>query len=208
MPMDYNMEQGGDSAEPQEPTQDHLGGQNPTSSSAELMSPSPDLMDSRLEIIDFGRRISEQGPSADDASAAPQGNDRSKSQEVDEEEPQWESAIVDSSELSDDLDVLSISGSPGVNSGADLEQIIDAESPTAGADGDDCLAIDDSMDTVYPQPYSDSDVTVREQTYVVADQFLDVDVADEELDELLDADDIECADDEIDPNLQNFLKGF
>ena len=202
VPMDYSMEQGGDSAEPHEPTQDNLGGQHAASGSAEFMSPGPDLMDSRLEIIDFGRRISEESPSADDASAAPQSNDTNKSAKADDEEPQWESAIIDSSEFSDDLDVLSISENSGVNNEGNREHIMDAESPTAAAAADDCLAIDDSIETVYPQPYSDSNVTVHEQTYVVADEFLDVDVADDVLDELFNADDIECADVEVDEILE------
>jgi predicted component of type VI protein secretion system len=195
VPMDYNMEQAGDSAEPHEPTHDNLVEAISNARIGELDSSGSDLMDSRLEIIDFGRRLSGEGLNSDENGAASQGDACQKSETTADSEPTWESAIIDSSESPDDLDLLGISAAPIADCCGDRPQMHDSESPIPG---DDCLAIDDSIDTVYPQPSSDSNATACEQTYVVADDFLDVDVADDVPYEIPDADDMECADAEID----------
>ena len=205
VPMDYNMEQGGDSAEPHEATADHLGGPSLAAGLAELISPVRDLMDSRLEIIDFGRRLSEESLRSDASYAVPQGDIGHKSEKADDEEPQWESTIVDSSDSSDDLDLLRIAHGSDVESGCDREQTSDVES----LNGDDAgLLIDDSVDTIFPQPSAAA--VLSEQTYVVADDFLDVEMVDElnSPDEKGAADSVQNADDEIDPDLQSFLKRF
>lgn len=147
IPMDYNLEQGGDSAEPHDPTAGDLGKPFSASGLAELISPASDLMDSRLEIIDFGRRLSEERLTADRSGAAPQGDVFHNSENVEDEEPQWKSGIVDSSESPEHRDVFSI---------ADDDVIDELVNP------DDEIA----------------------------------------------ADPVQSADDEIDPNLRSFLKGF
>ncbi|MEJ7590256.1 MAG: FHA domain-containing protein [Planctomycetaceae bacterium] len=228
VPMDYNMEQGGESAEPQEATANSLGGQLLATGLSELNSPTPDPMDSRLEIIDFGRRLAEESLSAHKSSAVTHSDVVGKSEKADEEEPQWESATVDSSDSPDDLDLLSIANDSEVESSRDREQTSEAEAP-----------IDDSVDTIFPQPSADA--AVPAQTYVVADDLMDVEVIHEILevaDEVLEedeesqwfaddkedvadvmeeldipddevaADTVKSADDEIDPDLQSFLKGF
>lgn len=226
VPMDYNMEQGGDSAEPHEPTQDNLGDSFSAAGIGELNSTGLDPMDSRLEIIDFGRRISEESLSSEETCAASQRDTARKPESKDDSEPKWESAIVDSSESPDDLDVLSISDSEVAINSDDRQRMPNANAPIAGAVADDCSSIDDSIDTVIPQPRCETDVTIREETYVVADEFLDVNVADDiefadvevargveadEISEEVPEDNAEnqwFADDDIDPGLRNFLKGF
>jgi pSer/pThr/pTyr-binding forkhead associated (FHA) protein len=216
VPMDYNMEQAGDSAEPHEATQDNLGDSFSSAGIEEHDFPGRDVMDSRLEIIDFGRRISDERVTAEETCAASQGEACGESKTTDDSEPRWESAIIDSSESPDDLDVLSMSDSPGANNRGDCQEISHADGVV-----DDCLAIDDSIDTVIPQPCSETDVTIREETFVQADEFLDVDVADDleiadadVADDAVDPTDeasaerVQSADDEIDPDLRNFLKGF
>ncbi len=205
VPMDYNMEQGGDSAEPDEATADNLGGPFLAAGLAELNSPVPDLMDSRLEIIDFGRRLSEESLRSDASYAVPQGDIGHKSEKADDEEPHWESTIVDSS---DDLNVFSIADGPDVEIGCDRQQRYEAEA----RDGDDTedagLSEDDSLDTIFPQPFAAA--VVSGQAYVVADDFLDVEMVDElnSPDKEGAADLAQSADDDIDPDLQKFLKGF
>ena len=124
-----------------------------------------------------------------------------KAEKVDDEEPQWESAIVDSSNSPDDLDVLSISDGSDVERGRDREQMSNAATLHGEGAG---LSIDDSADTIFPQPFAEA--VVSGETYVVADDFLDVEV----IDEILEVADnpVQSADDEIDPGLQSFLKGF
>ena len=201
VPMDYNMEQGGESAEPHEATAENLRGQRPAASFPELISPAPDLMDSRLEIIDFGRRLSEESLRADESCAVPQSDAVGNSEKVDEEEPQWESAIVDSSNSPDDLDVLSISDGSDVESNSDLVQTSNATT----LHGEDAgLSIDDSADTIFPQPFKD--VVISGEKNVAADDFLNVEVIDEIIEVAIDAE--QSADDEMDPGLQRFLKGF
>jgi len=201
VPMDYNMERGGESAEPHEATAENLSGQLLAGGLPELISPTHDPMDSRLEIIDFGRRLSEESLRADDNYAVQPGDVVGKSEKVDDEEPQWESAIVDSSNSPDDLDVLSISDGSDVERGRDPEQTSNA----ATLHGEDAgLWIDDSADTIFPQPFADA--VVSGETYVVADDFLDVDVIDEIFEVADNA--VQSADDEIDPGLQRFLKGL
>ena len=203
IPMDYNMEQGGDSAEPHEPTADVLGNPFLASGLAELTSPAPDLMDSRLEIIDFGRRLSEESLSADRSGAVPQCDVFRNSESVEDEEPQWESAIVDSSESPEHQDVFRIADGSGVNGSCDREQTSDSAASMGAAAGDARLSIDASEETIFPQPFADA--VVFGQTDVVADDFLDVEVIDEILEV---ADPVQSADDEIDPDLRSFLKGF
>ena len=201
VPMDYNMEQGGESAEPHEATAENVGHQLQAAGLPELNLPVPDPMDSRLEIIDFGRRLSEESLRADDNYAVQPGDVVGKSEKVDDEEPQWESAIVDSSNSPDDLDVLSISDGSDVERGRDREQTSNA----ATLHGEDAgLWIDYSADTIFPQPFADA--VVSGETYVVADDFLDVEVIDEIIEVAVDP--VQNDDDEIDPGLQLFLKGF
>lgn len=177
IPMDYHMEQGGDSAEPHEPTEDNLGHPFLATGLAGLISPAPDLMDSRLEIIDFGRRLSEESLSADRTGAVPQGDGFRNSQSDEDEEPQWESAIVDSSDSPEHRDVFSIADGSGVNSSCDREQTSDSAASMGAAAGDAWLSIDASEDTIFPQPFADA--AVFGPTDVVADDFLDVEVIDE-----------------------------
>ena len=244
VPMDYNMEQGGESAEPHEATADNLGGQLLAAGLSELLAPAADPMDSRLEIIDFGRRLSEESLSAGKSSPVPQGDMFGKSDKVDDEEPQWESAIVDSSNSPDDLDLLCIADGSEVESSCDPDQTSNAEALIGNEAGDAGPPIDDSVDTVFPLPIAEA--MVSGQTYTVADDLLDVDLLDvdvideilevadevleedeeslwfaddkedseEVIDELVSPDDevaadpVKSDDDEIDPDLQSFLKGF
>jgi hypothetical protein len=177
VPMDYNMEQGGDSAEPHEATADNLGGTILAAGLAELVSPVPDLMDSRLEIIDFGRRLSEESLRGDKSHAVPQGDIGGKSEKDDDEEPQWESEIIDSLDSSDDLNVLNIAAGSDLKIGCDRQQMSDAEARNNDGAKEAGLSRDDSADTIFPQPFSDA--VVSGQTYVVTDDFLEVEVIDE-----------------------------
>lgn len=137
-PMDYNMEQGGDSAEPHESTAELLDQPHVNAGFAESISPAPDPMDSRLEIIDFGRRLSKESVSGDESGAALHDDVVGKSETVNDDEPQWESAIIDSSDSPDDLDILSIADGSDVESGSVRELMSDTEVPT-GYDEDDTL---------------------------------------------------------------------
>jgi len=201
VPMDYNMEQGGDSAEPQESTAELLDRPLLTAGLAELISPSHDPMDSRLEIIDFGRRLSKESLSGDESCAVPQDEVVGRSGTVNDEEPQWESAIVDSSDSPDDLDVLSIVDGSDVENGCDRGLTSDAELPN-GYDAEDSASLNvDSVDTICPQQFADT--AIPRNTIVVADEFLNVSI-----DDKVATEPVQSAEDEIDPGLRSFLKGL
>ncbi len=84
-PLDYNVEYGGDFAEPHEPTADNLSDHFSTLGLANYNPPEPDPMDSRLEIIEFGRRLSEERQSADETCAVPQSEVFEESEKADEQ---------------------------------------------------------------------------------------------------------------------------
>ncbi|RLT02903.1 MAG: FHA domain-containing protein [Planctomycetota bacterium] len=154
-PLGYNRVQNGDSRESHEATVDDLGGQSLAAGFAAWISPASDLIDSRLEIIDFGRSLSQESRNAEESGA----------------EPQWQSDIVDSP---DDLDVLSIADGSDLESDSDREQMSDAEAPPRDEAGQ---SANDIVDTLSSQPRIDA--IVSEQTFVVDHEFLDVDVIDE-----------------------------
>lgn len=117
--MDYAVEQGGSSAEPHAATDEDLEKQYSVSGSAEIFSPDLNPMDSRLEIIDFGRRLSEESQVADGSSVVPDPGSSALFDNVDEGEPRWASAVADSSESHEDIDILSIADDSSVHRNSD-----------------------------------------------------------------------------------------
>ncbi len=65
-------------------------------------------LDSRLEIVDFGRLLSEEILNEDETRAVSRRKATGQPENVDDREPQWTSRIIDSPEFQDDIDVLSI----------------------------------------------------------------------------------------------------
>jgi len=199
--MDYAVEQGGESAEHTDSTADYDDNKFSASGSAEWFSAEADPMDSRLEIVDFGRRLSEQSQGADEAGALTGSDAFNESEQIDEE-PHWESAIIDSSESFDDLDVLSIADDTGASSTVDNEKSSAAEPLIANLD---LAEIEDvSQKTLEAASIPEEDWESN---------WLALDGADAAADVIYDVESpnaVERADenDEIDPDRQNFLKGF
>ena len=199
--MDYAVEQGGESAEHYEPTADYPDNKFLASGSADWFSPEADPMDSRLEIVDFGRRLSEQSQGADEAGALT-GSDAFSESELIDEEPHWESAIIDSSESSDDLDVLSIADDSSVSSRVDDKLSSDAELLIADMNVAELEEVSEETPEVARILEED-----WESSWVADDG---TDAADDVIYEVESPDAVKNAgdNDKIDPDLQNFLKGF
>ena len=172
--MDYAVEHGGESAENSDPTGDYPDNQFSASDSAKWFSPEADPMDSRLEIVDFGRRLSELRQGADEEGVLT-GSDAFGESELIDEEPHWESAVIDSSEPSDDLDVLSIAEDSSVGSSVDRELRIREQDLGSSWFADD--GTDAADDIIYEIESPGAVENAGER-------------------------------DDIDPDLQNFLKGF
>jgi len=124
-PVDCSVENGGDSAEPYAATDEELAGQFSVSGIGEILSSDPDPMDSRLEIVDFGRRLSEETSNNDESRAAARGGISSRPKTVEKDALDWDSA--DSSGV---VDVFSIVDDSSVNCSAD--DIANAESNESG----------------------------------------------------------------------------
>ena len=118
-PLNYTVEQGGASAEPHAATDEDLEKQYSVSGSAEIFPPDLNPMDSRLEIIDFGRRLSEESEVADGSSVAPDHGNSARFDNVDDGEPRWASATADPSESHEDIDILSIADDSSVHRSSD-----------------------------------------------------------------------------------------
>lgn len=153
-PMSYLLEQAGESAESQVPTADFIDDHSSISASADMFAPGSDPADSRLEIIDFGRRLAEQLQDADDASAIPAWSSGT------DEEPQWESSISDSSDAPDGVDILSIADGPKVNAGFGDEPATHVEAFAADEGGTAWLCDDESSDDLLLGPSDVIDASV------------------------------------------------
>ena len=129
-PMDYDVEQGGACAEPHAATDEELEKQYSVSGSAEFFSPDLNPMDSRLEIVDFGRRLSEESVIADGSLVAPDPGNSGRFDNGDDGEPRWASSIADSSESHEDIDVLSIADDSSVHRSSD--DVLRLSSPKVG----------------------------------------------------------------------------
>jgi hypothetical protein len=147
-PMDYAVEQGGESAEPHEPTAEYLDEQFSTNGSANLFSNAPDPADSRLGIADFGKRPAEQPESNEETNDFPDADIVGKSAGA-HDEPQWDSNVVDSSNSPDDVEASNLAD--------------DVESAWLSVDDDDSLL---------PQPMNLGNAHVGE---FLNDSFNDVD---------------------------------
>jgi len=115
-PMDYVVEQGGSSAEPHAATDEDLEKQYSVSGSSEIFPPDLNPMDSRLEIIDFGRRLSEESVIADGSLVAPDHGNSGRFDNGDDGEPRWASSVAESQE---DIDVLSIADDSSIHRSSD-----------------------------------------------------------------------------------------
>ena len=200
-PMDYNMEQGGEAAGPQDSTAKSLDRPVLDASFATLISPAPDPMDSRLEIIDFGRRLSNESLSGDESCAVPQDDVFGNFEPMNDVDPQWESAIVDSSDSPDNQDVLSIVDGSDVESDCDRELTSDAVLANGYAADDLGLWNGGSTDTVCLPPIAGA--AVPGQPLVVVNEFLNVISLGE-----VAAEPVQNSEDETDPGVQDFLRGF
>ena len=125
VPMEYSVENGGKSAEPYAAT-DEIEGQFSVSGVGEILSSDSNPMDSRLEIIDFGRRLSEGISNDDEPRAAARGGISSKPGIVEEDALDWGSANFDSADSSGVVDILSIVDDSSVNCSANDIANVDA----------------------------------------------------------------------------------
>ncbi len=105
--MDYAVEQAGESAEPNEPTAEYLDERFSANFSANLFSNAPDPADSRLGIADFGKRQAEQSDSNQETNAFSDSQIVGKSA-IAHEEPQSDSNVVDSSSPPENVEAASV----------------------------------------------------------------------------------------------------
>ena len=206
VPLGYNRQPNAASKESHEATVDDLGGQSLAAGFAEWISPASDLIDSRLEIIDFGRSLSQESRNA---------------------------AFFPHDDL---LDVLSLPDGSDLESDSQREQMSDAEAPPRDDAGQSAHGIADTLfsqprtDAVVSEQtfvFDDEflDVEVLDEILELADEVLQDDeasdwlAADEEVteaglaefvttDEEVNTDLPQSDDDEIDPKLKSFLQGF
>lgn len=147
-PMDYAVEQAGESAEPNEPTADYLDEKVSANGSANLFSNVPDPADSRLGIADFGKRHAEQSDSNREANVFP-GDDIVDKSAIAYDGPQRDSNFVDSP------------SSPEIVEAASVDD--DVESAWLSVDDDD---------TLLPEPMILGNAYVGQKSH---DAFNDVD---------------------------------
>ena len=134
-PMDYSVEHGGPAAEPHAATDEELEKQYSVSGLGDIFPPDMNPMDSRLEIVDFGRRLAEESAIADGALVSPDNGISGRFDPVDDGEPRWASSISDSSESHEDIDVLSIADDSSVHRSSDDVLRLTPLKPRAPQDG-------------------------------------------------------------------------
>ncbi len=168
LPMDYAVEQAGESAEPNEPTADCLDEKFSANGTANLFSNAPDPADSRVGVEDFGKHRAEQLDSNEETNDFPDSGIVGKSA-VAHEEPRWDSNIDETT------------SSPK-----------NAEAPNTDDDMESAwLSVDDD-DTMHPEPMNLGNAYVGEASHdafneVVADvmEVADVMVDVEEIEEVM-----------------------
>lgn len=159
-PMNYLLEEAGELAGSNEPTADFTDDQSSVSPSANMFAPGPDPADSRLEIVDFGRRLTEQSRDVDEVSAIHAWTSGS------DEEPQWESSISDSSDSPDSpdgVDILSIDADSDPNSSFGNQLPRHVEASAADERGSAWLCDDEGSDDLLPGPIDVTDASVVQQ---------------------------------------------
>ena len=147
-PMDYAVEQAGESAEPHEPTADYLDDRFSPNGSANLFSNVPDPADSRLGIADFGKRHAEQSDSNRETNDYP-GDDIVGKSAIAHDGPQRDSNFVDSPSSPEIVEAASVAD--------------DVESAWLSVDDDD---------TLFPEPMNLGNAYVGQKLH---DAFNDVD---------------------------------
>jgi pSer/pThr/pTyr-binding forkhead associated (FHA) protein len=204
--MDYSIENGGESAEPHAATAGHL--ENSVSVSGEATELDPDPMDSRLEIIDFGRLVSDDRSNEEETRAVSLKGISEESEKVEDREPQWKSAIMDSTEFPDDIDVLSMADDSNPNFRLDNEETSltkDSRSP-ASEEIADVEVVPERQES----PNLVGDVSeVNEEFSWFSDDEVDEPSQTADSDSAASFDIAEDADDdEFDPDRQNSRKGI
>lgn len=204
-PMDYAVEQAGESAEPHAATAEHLENQFSVFGSAQFFPSDPDPMDSRLEIVDFGRRLSEESSSVEETRSLFSSKNTGRAEMIADEEPQWASAIIESSESPEDVDVLSIADDSGVDCNFEDDRRPKAATSSGDAGNVEIVDADESPQTIESGNGADGvqEIDGKSDWFSGADADHQTDGPDA----LTDAAD-RVNDDEIDPNLQDFIKGF
>ena len=221
--MNYSLEHGGATADAHETTSDCIGSRMDLSDEGEKFSTEPPLSDSRVEIIDFGRQLAELGISDEDAANA-SSEDPAVESVLNGEARLWEPMTEGDS---DDIDVLSIGDDHSDELPlAALPSDMIAENVEEPLQVSDASADLDELDEVL-----EFHETVEDEDVVELDETIDViaDVPNETLESAtdqvvaentgedgesrwigVDSDDpVENPDDDdVDDELQDFLKGF
>lgn len=208
-PLDYAVGHSDDSTERDEVTEGHLENQFAFFGSAEFFPSDPDPMDSRLEIVDFGRRLSEESSSIEETRSVFSSRNTGKPDLLEEGDPQWASGTIEYSELPEDVDVLSIADDSGVNCDFEDERSLKAATSSGNAGEDRCIRAEEVREI-------DEDVDVAEGLLEAGGQsnwFSDGDAdSDNQPDRPNAAADMDAGDqaDEnaADTNLPDFLKGY
>ncbi len=206
VPVDSAIDQSGDSTEPGEATAGHLESQFSVFGSAEFFPSDPDPMDSRLEIIDFGRRLSEESSSVEETRSVFSSRNTGRPDLIEDGDPQWASATIEYSELPEDVDVLSIADDSSVSCDFEDERSLKAATSTSE---DTCIKAEEVLEIAEDLNVAEDLLEIDGQSNWFSDGDADpghqVDRPSAAAD--MDAGD-RAEDNEVDPNLRDFLKGF